>query len=294
MAKVTYIDLLPEDIDLYYKNLQAGERFVNSTISRKSLLLSDAKKIDLAGRSLFGFLGGVWGTYDSTLKNNWKSAGSKVNLSNWQLFIKDSAYRIRQGMSGYATPNDLHQAGCGNLHIESPATELKIVQLHPASYYIKQKVVGKKGQYDPVFIQESLYLPLELKLNYKSNLTSAGAGSFAKFYARVHHLYQGTDLYTNLEITIDLISDWKSATETLATVTGLAVDYTLYIHLYNVTGDLYIDHLEANHSGENWARDSYCYDINEGFTKEFYQVPKNWAGVIVPEGAEYESIYKDF
>ena len=294
MAKVTYVDLLPENYDAFYKNLQSGDRFVNSRIIRKSLLLSDAKKRDLAGRSLFSFFADVWRTYNDATKNAWKSAAAKIGRSNWQLFIKDSANRVRLGLPDYATPSDLHQAKCGVLHIESPATEIKIVQYHPQYYYIKQKVVGKRGMYDIVKISEPFALPLEIQLNYKSNLVSSGSGSFARLYAHVHHLYQGTDLYTDLVIDIDLIADWKTVNATLTSVTGLAVNYDLYFHLYNVTGDLYIDLVEANHSAQNWVRDPFCEDINEVFTKEFYQVPKHWAPITLPTGAEYESIYKDF
>jgi hypothetical protein len=59
-------------------------------------------------------------------------------------------------------------------------------------------------------------------------------------------------------------------------------------------GDLYIDNVKAEHSGQNWVRDTYCEDILQGFTKAFYQIPKHWAAVILPEGSMYDSIYKDF
>jgi len=294
MAKTTYIDILPENYDLYYKNLQTGDRFTNARIIRKSLLLSDAKKLDLAGRSLFAFLGAVWKTYDIALKNQWKSAAAKIGRSNWQLFIKDSANRIRLGLVGYAVPSDLHQAKVGQLHIESPATEIKIVQYHPDHYYISQKVAGKKGMRVPLMITEALYLPLELKLNYKSNLIAAGPAPTAKLYAHVHRVYQGLDLYDDLVIDLDLVTNWKSASDTLSSVVGLAVSYDLFIHLHDVTGDLWIDNVEANHSAQNWVRDPFCEDINEVFTKAFYQVPQHWAPITVPVGAEYESIYKDF
>ena len=35
----------------------------------------------------------------------------------------------------------------------------------------------------------------------------------------------------------------------------------------------------------------YCKNINEGFTRAFFQVPKHWVGVEIPEGASFESIY---
>jgi len=88
-----------------------------------------------------------------------------------------------------------------------------------------------------------------------------------------------------------LIADWKNAETTLTTLLGYVIRYDLYIHLYNLQGDLYVDNIKVEHSGQNWARDPWCKDINQGFTRAFYQIPKHWAGVIVPDGAIYDSIY---
>jgi len=59
-------------------------------------------------------------------------------------------------------------------------------------------------------------------------------------------------------------------------------------------GDLYFDNIKAEHSGQNWVRDTFCNDINQAFTKAFFQVPKHWIADVIEEGANFESIYKDF
>jgi hypothetical protein len=99
---------------------------------------------------------------------------------------------------------------------------------------------------------------------------------------------------TDVEITLDLSEDWQSADVTLSSAPGYVVGYTLFFHLHDVRGSLYIDNVKAEHSGQNWVRDPFCKDINQGFTKAFYQIPKHWAATILPSGSDYESIYKDF
>jgi hypothetical protein len=294
MAKTSYVDLPIGDVDLFYKNLQSGDRFTYARIRKKSTLLSEAKKLDISGRSLLSTVASSWQTLSAIQKSAWVTAANEMSLRGYRLFVQDQCARIKNGLAGIATPVVLHQSFVGQLHIEAPATELKIVQYHPDHYFVKQKVPGTKSQFQPVMISEPFSLPFEISLNYKSNLTSQGAGAFAKFYAIVHHLYQGTDLYHDLECDLDLVSDWKTASSILSSLVSRAVHYDLYFHLYNVRGDLYFDNVSAEHGGVNWCRDPFCKDINQGFTSAFFQVPKHWTGLIAPDGTEFESVYKDF
>jgi hypothetical protein len=294
MARVSYVDIPIGDVDAFYSALQSGDRFTYSRLRKKSALLGEKRKLDLAGRSLLSVVADEWKTLTTDQKNDWKNAGAVIGMRNYRLFVQDHCARLKAGLSGHATPSLLHQSFVGQLHIEAPATELKIVQYHPDHYFVRQKVPGTRSQYQPKMITEFFSLPLEIGLNYKSNLTAQGEGAFAKFYAYIHYLYQGTDLYYTLGIDLDLVADWKAVERTLSSLVSRAVHYDLYIHLYNVRGDLYVDNIRAEHNGQNWVRDPFCKDINQGFTSAFYQVPKHWTGLIAPEGAEFESVYKDF
>jgi len=294
MAKVSYVDIPSGDVDKFYSGLQAGDRFTYSRLRKKSVLLSAVQIDKLVLKSLLKTVGPLWKTLTAVQKLDWKAAGAVIGMKAYNLFVQDQCARIKNGLAGTATPSFLHQSFVGQLHIEAPATELKIVQYHPDHYFVKQKVPGFKSMYRPVMISELFSLPLTISLNYKSNLTAQGAGAFAKFYAYIHYLYQGRDLYHTLVIDLDLASDWKNASATLASVVSRAVHYDLYIHLFNVRGDLYVDNISALHNGVNWCRDPFCRDINQGFTSAFYQVPKHWTGLTAPAGAEFESVYKDF
>lgn len=227
-------------------------------------------------------------------KSAWNDSGAQMNLNGWRLFVQDQSIRIINDMPGTAIPSLLHQSWVGGLRIEAPASELKIIQVHPKFYWISKKVKGKKGMYEPVLITEDLALPVKISLNYRSELSVAGSPNFAKFYVRFWHSYQGADQYTDLEIPLDYSVDWKRAEAELTTLIGYVIRYDMYIWLKGLTGDFYFDNVKVEHSGQNWARDPNCKDINQGFTRAFYQIPKHWAGVIAPAGASYESVYKDF
>lgn len=294
MTRVSYVDIPIGDVDAFYSNLQAGDRFRYSRLRKKSVLLGPKAKLDLAGRSLLSIVGPMWKSLDSATKTAWTNAGAEMGMRGYRLFVQDQCARIKLGLSGQATPSLLHQSFVGNLHIKAPATELKLVQYHPGHYYVRQKVPGFKSQFAPVLITEKLGLPLKLSLNYKADLTSQGEGAFAKYYAVIRYLYQGLNLCHTLSIDLDLSCEWKTAEATISNLVSSVVGYDLFIHLFNVRGDLFLDHLSAFHHGQNWVRDPFCKDLNQGFTPAFYQVPKHWTGLIAPEGSEFESVYKDF
>jgi len=294
MAKTSYIEISPEFEEAFFNGVQPGDRFTFARVVRKNLLLSRNRKIDLAGRSLFGIIADVWRGLTNEQKTAWGESADILGLSNWQLFIQDYAARLANSIGGIATPELLHQSWVGQIHIEAPATEAKITQLHPRSYYVRQKVIGKKSMYSPVLVTEDLALPFTLGLNYKSNLTASGPDPYAKIYATFWYSYQGVNREHELSIPIDLIADWKTASAELTELISYVVRYNLYIHLHDLRGDLYFDNIVAEHSSQNWARDPFCRDIDKNFSRNFYQVPEAWAGVITPEGVDFESIYKDF
>lgn len=291
MVQTSYIDLTPEEEDLFFKGLTSQDRFTYPRITRKLTLFSVKRKKGLAQRSFLPAIAELWNAFSSAEKLAWNNASVDQIKNGYNLFVQDQSIRIKNDIAGVATPSMLHQSWVGYLNVEAPATEIKIAQYHPRAYWVAKAVYGKKGMYEPIEITEDFALPVKIQLNYKSNLTSQGAGSFAKFYAVVRSSYQGQDIFTNKEISLDLVSDWKSNNETLTQVQGYVIGYTLYFHLYNLRGTLLFDNVKVEHSSQNWCRDPFCKNINEGFTKAFFQVPKHWVAVELPAGATFESFY---
>jgi len=291
MAKVNY-QSIPESALLAYEGaLQPDERFIIPTIKVKTVILSRAKIKNITARSYLSTCSALWAGFTDQQKQDWKDVDQHSHPHGWRTFVADQSKRIKLGIPGVATPSVYHQDMVGKLYIENPAEELKISQPHPGTYYVSRKVTGTKSQYEPVPVTEQLILPLKLDISYKSDLVSTGAGSFAKFYADVRRLYQGNNISQLLEINIPLSHAWETLTETLSEVTGEAVSYNLYLHLYKVTGTLLIDNVKATHTGSNWVRDTYCKAIEQDFTRAFYQVPKNWAPITNPTGAQFLSVY---
>lgn len=291
MAKISY-QLIPAEFDLTYrKALQSSDRFTISSVKRKNLLISKKKKKGLTQKSLIPLLSPVWNSLTNEQKLAWNNAGAIAGMTGFKLFIRDKSFRIANDIEGYATPNNLYQTTVGTLKIESPATSLIIEQLHPQKYWVAKKVRGTRSQYEPIPIIEDFAIPLDIAINYKADLTATNENPIARFYCIVYSHYQGLTKQNIVEIPFNLQQDWTHATATLNEVIGKDRNYTAIIQLENVQGTLYFDNVEINHSGFNWARDPHTIDINQAFTKAFYQVPKHWAPVDISEGAFFESLY---
>jgi len=291
MAKTSYLSIEPEVEEKYYSGLQSGDRFVIPKIVVKTILLSRAKSEAIAKRSYLKTCSTLWQAFTDQQKADWKTTDQHPQQHGWRSFVADQCQRIKLDLAGVATPNQYHQDLVGKLLITAPAEEIKIIQPHPHTYWISEKVAGSKNTYQPVEVEEDFALPLKLTISRKSNLVSTGDGSFVRFYASIRHLYQGQNLNHDEIIEIPLISDWTEQTTTISTLQGEAISYNIYIHLYKVTGTLLIDNIKAEHSGQNWVRDTYCKEIEESFNRGFYQVPEHWAVITLPDGAEYASVY---
>lgn len=291
MAQTSY-QLIPPEFSLRYnKALQSGDRFTFPRVRRKTLFISKNRKKGITQKSLIPVLSPVWNSLTQGERDAWNSAGVVANMSGFKLFVRDRSLRIANDIEGFATPNNLYQTAVGTLRIEAPANALKIEQLHPLEYWVSRKVRGTRSQYEPIKIIEDFALPLDIKINYRADLVEYGGTAKARFYCICYSHYQGLTLEKIVEIPFTLQQDWIHAEATLGPIIGLARGYTAFIELENVRGTLYFDNIEINHSGQNWCRDPHTIDINQSFTKAFYQIPKHWAPVDIPVGAFYESLY---
>jgi len=291
MAKVSFLDI-PDGFDFSYnKALRINDRFTFSSIRLNNTFLSRKRKKGITQKSMLPQCSAMWATLDNDEKNLWLSAGEVMGLAGFKLFVADYVLRLQNDLTGVSIPSDLYQTYVGKMTIASPATKLLITQLHPLNYWVSAPVYGKQKMREPVLITESFDLPLELSISYKTNLTSFGDNPRARFYAIVYSLYQGRTIETFLKIDFDLISDWTSDNVSLSSIQGYIKGYALFIELNDVSGTLYFDNVKAVHSGLNWVRDSICRDIDQSFTKAFYQVPKNWVAVDISAGCFFGSVY---
>jgi len=291
MAKTTYLAVPPGLEQFYWKIIQPQDRFIISRVRVKKVFISPTKIGQITARSYLTACKEIWAGFTPEQKQAWKDVDFHPHKHGWRTFVADQCKRIKLGLPGSATPNQYHQDLVGKIIIEEPATEIKLIQPHPYAYWVAKKVAGTKNMWEPVAVNEYLSLPLKIALSFKTNLSSAGPSPSAKFYARVLYLYQGRNLYHDLEINLPLSSAWDREEIQVSSLSTSVVSYSLYIHLKDVQGEMLFDNVLAEHSGQNWARDIYCKKIEQSFTRGFYQVPKHWAPEILPEGAGYKSVY---
>lgn len=291
MAKTSYQLITPELSAAYSRTLTSGDRFDIPRVRRRVLYTSRRRVKGITEKSLLPETALAWSLLSIAERDAWNAAGVATGMSGYKCFLKEHALRLRNDLDGYGVPNLLHQNLVGLLRVESPATRMRIAQLHPAWYYVLRKVRGSRDSYESVRVQESFGLPLTISVSYNAILTAAGANPRARFYCVVESHYQGRTVENVVEVPFSLGAGWQRATATLTGVVGSERSYTAFIEIIDAVGDLLIDNVELLHSGQNWARDPHCNDMNQGFTKAFYQVAKHWIADDVPDGAYFESVY---
>jgi len=293
MAKISF-QLIPDGMDnMLSKSLTSGDRYQFSTIRRKPVSVPRKKLVALTQKSLMPQAKIQWATLTTEQKNAWVSASAFGHDSGWQLFFTDYCARVQNALALAHAPSDIVQYKVGHVDIASPATGILLEQVHPLTYWVNKKVSGSRDQYAPVKITEDFALPLQISVSYKTSLVTTDDDAFVKMYAVVLSNYQGRDIYTNLEINFDLRSDWVRVSQSLSTVLGAVKSYSVFIEAQSVQGFFEFDNVSIFHSSQNWARDPKCNNINQEFTKAFYQIPAHWAPVVLDSGAYYYSIYYD-
>lgn len=293
MAKTGFIEVPVGMESIYKKSIQSGDRFIFPHVKVKRLFTSRSRKKGLTQKSLFVSLAPVWNGFDTPTKDAWTEAGVESSLTGFKLFVQDTAKRIANGISGYATPSPLYQSMVGKMEVQSPAIGLTILQLHPQSYYVNRKVTGTRSQYEPVLISENLSLPVDIAISYKSDLSSAGDSPQAGFFIIIYSNYQGRTIENFCHISFDLSHDWDRLTASISSVKGQFRGYTAFVEIQDAQGILLFDNVEIVHTGQNWARDPFCNSIQTTFTKAFYQIPKNWAPQEIVDGSFYKSVYHE-
>jgi len=291
MAKIGFLNLDPAFKKTFEKSVKQGDRFVYSNLKLNKPLCSRKKKDKLRQVNYLQTIKNLWNNYDEEEQGFWNAAGAEIGMSGYNLFVQDTSYRIKNNIEGLSIPSILHQFFVGNIHIEAPATSLTIRQVHDRNYWVLSPVAGKKTMIQPVEIIEDFQLPLQIGLSYKSNLSVVGENPVAMFYAEIWHAFQGENLFEMLPIRIDLVSDWKTVNQTLSSVQGTIVSYNLNFTFNDVQGDLFFDNVKAIHSGQNWAIDSACNNINNDISDKFSKTVKNWQEVSIESGSSYQSIY---
>lgn len=293
MANVSYIEIPEHLIILFNKLIKQVDKKKTGSVAKQGHLMSRAQKKKVSTRSLLPVIRDYWAGLSDAQKLAWKNAGAESSYNGWNLFVQDTAYRLKYEIEGVATPSTLHQYKVGKIVIAAPADDVKLVQYHPYKYYRLKKITGTKAQYEDVAIYERLVLPLSIGLSFKTDLTPQSEEAYARFYATIKSHYQGRNIDTNFVIDLPFEADWTRETLNCTEVLGVARDYNLWLDIHDCRGELFFDNIRAVHTGTNWARDFRCNDVNNRLTKVNYQIEPSWEEQLLPAGAAFDSVYPE-
>jgi hypothetical protein len=291
MAIIAGLEIPEELLRLFRDLMRVNDARRFGSVAKHGYLMSKQKKRDLSTRSLLPEISALWRGLDAPQKSAWALAGEASSYRGWNLFVQDTAYRLKHGVAGLAVPSIIHQYKVGRLEINAPADMATLAQYHPEHYWKIKKVVGTKGQYEDVKVVEVLALPLTIAISYRSNLTAVSGTPVARIYAEILSSYQGRDIQTEASIEFDLSSEWQRSIITTSEVLGVVRSYNLYLEFIDVRGWFEWDNLGAIHSGTNYARDFRCSDVNNTLTRINYQIEKSWEEIVLPTGSAFDSVY---
>lgn len=291
MAQVGTLEIPPELAEAFAKLLSATSNRRTGAIRKHGYIPSREQVVKLTTRSLLPQIRDAWNALTIGQQNAWKAAAAVTGMNGWNLFVQDTAYRIKFGISGLATPSLLHQYKVGRIEIAAPAEKTVLAQYHPQKYYVSKKMRGKTTQRIDVPVIENLQLPLTVGCSFRTNLVATTDSPKVRFYAIVYSSYQGRTIESETGFDIPLESDWQSQTSTITEVIGVGRSYNLWIELDGVRGSFEWDNVISQHTGTNWARDKRCLDVNNELTRVNYQIEKSWEEEFLPNGAQFDSVY---
>lgn len=293
MALAGALDVPPELLELFQKLISSTSNRRSGAVRKHGYIQSKTKVRNLTTRSLLPEITNLKNALSNDEINAWKAAAAVTNMNWWNLFVQDTAYRMKYGLTGLAIPSLLHQYKVGRIEIANPAQKVILAQYHPIKYYISKKMRGNTSLREDVAINERLMLPLEIGLSYRASLIPTSGESKAKFYAIIYSNYQGRTIQTQVGFDLDFSTTWKRETLTSSEVIGVARSYDLWIELDNVRGWFEWDNLLSQHSGTNFARDFRCTDVNNELTIMNYQIEASWEEQFLPNGASFSSVYPE-
>ena len=262
MPIVKNLNVPPEVQDLWNKSCVARPGYFGKKVDKKFYIHRRRNFTSLIARSQFQSISSIWNGLTDDERDAWDDAGGWSGQTGWDLFAQDTIYRKNNKLPGLAVPNGYHQFKVGLISLVSPVTEVHLYQNLPG------------------FLGAKIYW----YINYLSKLVSAGAGSYARMTVTITS-YENDDTPDNAtpnDFDFDLPAgsawDWVTYEDDYSDsiVTGIVV----HLHIYKMTGKLYLDGLGIEHDDTNFALDP-----------QFNDFKNNWKVDTLPQGAFFKSVY---
>lgn len=262
MSLVDNINVPPESAELWNKACVVRSGFFGTKVDRKDVVWRKRNFPSLIARSSVSGLAALWNALTSAEQSAWDDAGYWAQKSGWDLFAQDTIYRLDHNIPGVATPNLYHQYKLGEIKMTGAGQEVRLTQFYGGDFNSN----------------------VAWAMNVLCALSSAGAGSYAKWIVKVKTGYWLDDINGPEVITYEYdlteFTSWDYISDSYLDGFIAGNNVSFEIHIYNMTGSLYIDGMEFDHDDQNFAVDWQCDNIEI-----------SWLRNIVSGGSVVQSIY---
>ena len=258
MAHVMGITL-PAGWDIIYnKTLRMYDISVMCNVGKNRTWWPKKKKLALKDITYLYQIAYAWANLTDDEKAEWNYASNVIGQHNFNLYVQDRSYRMKNEIGGVASPSIYHQYLVGHLNIQEPASSCKIAQ------YNSRRV----------------YFPASFEICSHTNLTAVGPNPYCR-YRFVWYSYSVGRTNENIEvIEIPLVKGWDKQKKYIQNTGGRAGKWRVEVELNDVTGDMWFDNPWVLYNGEIKINDPYCLDV-----------VKWWKGESLPDGAILETVY---
>jgi len=250
---------LPAGWDIIYnKTLKMYDISVLCNVGKNPRWFPRKKFVTLKEITYLYQIAGIWANFTADQKAEWNYASNVVGQHNYNLFVQDKSYRIKNGIGGNAIPSLYHQYTVGHIKIENPSNSAKIVQ------YNFRKIL----------------FPASFEICANTNLIADGPDPYCRFKL-IWNLYKSGETLEQIEtIEIPLNIGWNKFKKWVTFISGQKGKWRVELELNDVVGDLWFDNTIVEYGGEIRLNDPYCEDV-----------VKYWKGENIPAGVTFETVY---
>jgi len=230
-------------------------------VSRKRNTYTRQERAFIKNESYLKLAYQVWADLTALEKLGWEDAALACDTTGYNLFVKDTIYRMIHELAGTATPSISHQYKVGHV----------VVPVGAGNVLLRQA-----GGYTPKGT-------MEMSLFYKADLRADNGGpNYCKVRFRYYAVVGGVTMPQTQEISLNLTTGWDQEYKTFNVVDNATGGWEAEIEFNDVEGELWFDNLYMTDGLEVSTRDKYCE-----------QVEKYWHALNPPDGVLIETIYLD-
>jgi len=250
---------LPAGWDIIYnKTLKMYDISVMCNVGKNPIWFPRKKKLQLREITYLFNIAYAWGALTAEEKEEWNYASNIIGQHNYNLYVQDKSYRIKNGIAGNATPSIYHQYLVGHIKVEAPDTTAKIVQYN-----------GRR-----------VYFPAKVGISAKTSLTALDTDAYAKVRMIWNNYKSGQTIERVTEINLPLEAGWDMYNQRIQEYSGQKGRWRIELELFNVLGDIWFDNPYVIYNGAINLNDPYCLDV-----------VKWWKAEDIGENVTFETMY---